>query len=82
MDEFSKYVGLDVHKETIQRPKFRRESPETPAFYHLGFAKFLEVEGVQSEINYGVDLRLLSEALDTGEGCPYTNCLKNRSSQV
>lgn len=65
-----------THKKRMQRPKFHRESPETTAFYHLGLAKSFEPEDAQAEINYGVDLRLLAEALDTGEGIPPpTNCL-------
>ena len=50
----------------MQRPKFRRESLETTAFYHMGMALPFESNDVQAEINYGVvDLRLLAEALDT-----------------
>jgi transposase len=55
-----------THKKTMQRPKFRRESLGTTAFYHMGMALPLESDEDQTEINYGVDLRLLAEALDTG----------------
>lgn len=56
----------------MQRPKFLRESLETIAFYHMGMALPLESDEVQTEINYGVDLRLLAEALDTGGNDTHT----------
>jgi transposase len=55
-----------THKKTLQRPKFRREHPAMEGFFR--YAMMEPLEGSPSETNYGVDLRLLAEVLDTGDG--------------
>ncbi len=57
-----------THKKQMQRPKFRRVPPDTTAFFHMGMDLPWESDESPEEINLGVDLRLLTEALDTRKG--------------
>ena len=54
-----------THKKILQRPKFRREPPAMEGF--LQYAMMERLEGPPFEINYGVELRRLTEILETGE---------------
>ncbi len=56
-----------THKKQMQRPKFQRKSTRTTAFYHMEMGLPLEFDQSQGEINYGVDLQLLSEVLGSSK---------------